>query len=342
MIRLAGRRLALLVPQLLLICLVSFLLTRLTPGNQARAQLGSSASEEAVAALEEQLGLDDPLPVQFGHYLTGLLRGDLGTSWTTGQPVLDDIAQRAPATLELITIAFAVIIVLALVLGLAGGFARNALARIGDKISYVYSLMAGAVPDFWFAMIVVFVFYYTIPIAVAPVGQYDDALGSPAVITGSVLVDTVVTGDLPILVSHLDHLILPVLTLVFINTAPILRMVRNSVGEALTSGYITLARANGLPQRRIVGYALRSALPPIVTLAGVWYTLLIAGAVLTETIFSWGGVGQYAVQAVQSADWSALQGVVLLAALLSLLVYLAIDLVHAWIDPRVRATGGAR
>lgn len=342
MSRLIGRRLALLVPQLLLICFVSFLLIQLTPGSQARARLGSSASDEAVAALEDELGLNDPWPAQFVRYLGGLLRGDLGTSWTTGQPVLDDIARRAPATLELITVSFAVIIVLALLLGLAGGFARNLLGRIGDKISYVYSLMAGAVPDFWFAMIMVFVFYYTFPIAVAPVGQYDEAFGSPDVITGSVLIDTVVTGDVDVLVSHLDHLILPVLTLVFINTAPILRMVRSSVGEALTSGYITLARANGLPQQRIVGYALRSALPPIVTLAGVWYTMLIAGAVLTETIFSWGGVGQYAVQAVQSADWAALQGVVLLAALLSLLVYLAIDLVHAWIDPRVRATGGTR
>lgn len=342
MIKFIGKRLALLVPQMLAICFVSFLLTRLTPGSQARAQLGSSATEEAVAQLEQELGLNDPWPVQFGRYLGGIVRGDLGTSWTTGQSVLDDIAQRAPATLELITVAFVVIMALALVLGLAGGFTRNALTRVGDKISYVYSLMAGAVPDFWFGMIVVFVFYYTFPIAVAPIGQYDEGLGDPALITGSVLVDALVTLDLPVLISHLDHLILPVLTLVFINTAPILRMVRSSVGESMRSGYITLARANGLPQRQIVGYALRSSLPPIITLAGVWYTMLIAGAVLTETIFSWGGVGQYAVQAVQNADWAALQGVVLLAALLSLLVYLAIDLLHAWIDPRVRVRGGSR
>ncbi|GAA2728560.1 ABC transporter permease [Actinocorallia aurantiaca] len=341
MIKFIGKRLALLVPQMFLICLVSFLLTRLTPGNQARAQLGSSATEEAVAQLERELGLNDPWYAQFGRYLDGIAHGDLGTSWTTGQPVLDDIAQRAPATLELISVAFVIMMALALTLGLVGGLTRNALTRVGDKISYFYSLMAGAVPDFWFGMIVVFLFYYTFPIAVAPIGQYDQAF-DPAVITGSVLVDSLVTLDLPVLFSHLDHLILPVLTLVFINTAPILRMVRSSVDDSLKSGYTTLAKANGLPQRQIVGYALRSALPPIITLAGVWYTVLIAGAVLTEQIFSWGGVGQYAVQAVQNADWSALQGVVLLAALLSLLVYLVIDLLHAWIDPRVRVTGGTR
>ncbi len=341
MIKFIGKRLALLVPQMLLICLISFLLTRLTPGNQARAQLGSSATEEAVAQLERELGLNDPWYAQFGRYLEGILRGDLGTSWTTGQPVLDDIAQRAPATLELISVAFVIMMALALTLGLVGGLTRNVLTRIGDKISYFYSLMAGAVPDFWFGMIVVFLLYYTFPIAVAPIGQYDQSL-DPAVLTGSVLVDSLLTLDFPVLFSHLDHLILPVLTLVFINTAPILRMVRSSVDDSLKSGYTTLAKANGLPQRQIVGYALRSALPPIITLAGVWYTVLIAGAVLTEQIFSWGGVGQYAVQAVQNADWSALQGVVLLAALLSLLVYLVIDLLHAWIDPRVRVTGGTR
>jgi peptide/nickel transport system permease protein len=250
--------------------------------------------------------------------------------------VLEDIKQRAPATLELITVSFVIVLLLALALGLAGGFSTSRLGWLGDKLSYCYSLMAGAVPDFWFGMVLIFVFYYTFPIAVAPLGQYDETLGVVPTVTGSLIVDSLLAGNLDILVSHLDHLLLPVAALVFINTAPILRMVRSSVAESMRSGYVSMAQANGLPQRSVVGYALRSALPPIITLAGVWYTMLIAGAVLTETIFSWGGVGQYAVQAVQNADWSALQGVVLLAALVSLGVYLAFDLIHAWLDPRVR------
>jgi peptide/nickel transport system permease protein len=330
------KRLVLLVPQLLLIAFVSFSITRLSPGSQVRAQLGGNASEEAVRAMEEQLGLRDPFFEQFVRSVKNALQGDLGVSWTTGQPVLDDIVQRAPATLELITISFAIILGIALVLGVAGGFSTSRFGWIGDKVSYGYSLMAGAVPDFWFGMILIFVFYYIFPIAVAPIGQFDEALGSVDAVTGFLLVDTLLTGNLAVLVSYLDHLMLPVATLVFINTAPILRMVRSSVADSLESGYIQMGQANGLSQRTVVGYALRSALPPIVTLAGVWYTMLIAGAVLTETIFSWGGVGQYAVQAVQSADWSALQGVVLVAALVSLLVYLAIDLIHAWLDPRTR------
>lgn len=336
MLKFTLKRLALLVPQLLLIAFVVFSITRLSPGSQVRARLGSNASEEAVAAMEEQLGLNDPFLTQFVRYVTDALKGDLGVSWTTGQPVLDDIVQRAPATLELITISFAFVLVIALVLGLAGGFSTSRLGWVGDKISYGYSLMAGAIPDFWFGMILIFVFYSAWPIAAAPIGQVDEALGSVDPITGFLFIDSLISGNVDVLISYLDHLMLPVAALVFINTAPILRMVRSSVADSLQSGYILMGQANGLPQRTVVGYALRSALPPIVTLAGVWYTMLIAGAVLTETIFSWGGVGQYAVQAVQSADWAALQGVVLVAAFVSLLVYLAIDVIHAWLDPRAR------
>lgn len=330
-------RIMLLVPQLLAITLIVFILVQFTPGDRARSQLGSQASAEAIQQLEQELGLDQPLYVQFFKYVQGVLRGDLGTSWMTGQPVIQDILQRAPATLELITVSFIVILVLALALGIAGGFARGRIGAVAEKMSYGYSLMAGSVPDFWFGMIMIFAFYFMIPLAAAPIGQLSKGIEAPDTITGSILVDSVLTGNGTAFISHVDHLLLPMLVLVFINAAPILRMVRSSVGDAMHSGYIKMAVANGLPRRTVIWYVMKSALPPIITLAGVWYTLLIAGAVLTETIFTWGGLGQYAVQSVQNADWAALQGVVLVVAFVSLLVYLLIDVLHRLVDPRVGA-----
>jgi len=330
------RRLAFLVPQLLAVILIAFVIVQFTPGNPARAQLGSQAPEAAVEALEQELGLDRPLPEQFVRYVARVAQGSFGVSWVTGRPVAEDLLQRAPVTLQLITLSFLVSLLIAIPLGVAAAFRGGFVSRVADRMSFVYGLMAGSIPDFWFALILVFVFFSTLGLAPSPIGQLDLTIAPPPTRTGMLLVDSLLAGHWEAFWNHVGHLVLPVATLVFINAAPILRMTRNNVEENLRSEYVYFARANGLPRGDIVSYALKNSLLPIITLAGVWYTILIAGAVLTETIFSWGGVGQYAVQAVLNADWSALQAVVLLAAAISLLVYLVVDLLHAWIDPRVR------
>lgn len=335
--RYAGKRIALLIPQLLCVALITFLLVLATPGDPARAQLGSQAPQAAVDALSQKLGLERPAYEQFVVYLKNTVTGDFGQSWVSGNAVLDDLVARAPSTFELITISFVIALALAIPLGvMAAVRSTGFVGRIVDRCSFGYGLLAGAIPDFWFALILIFVFFAVLGIAPSPIGQLDVTVEAPPSITGAISIDAVLTGNWAAFWNHAGHLVLPVATLVFINAAPILRMTRNSVLDNLGSPYIRFARANGLPKSQIIRYALRNALLPIVTLAGVLYTILIAGAVLTETIFSWGGVGQYAVQSVLNADWAALQSVVLLGAAVSLLVYLALDLFHAAIDPRVR------
>jgi peptide/nickel transport system permease protein len=226
---------------------------------------------------------------------------------------------------------------LAIPLGVVAALRETGLiGRVVERISFGYGLLAGAIPDFWFALILIFVFFHLTGLAASPIGQLDLAVVPPPRVTGMISVDAIIAGDWSALSNHLQHLVLPVGTLVFINAAPILRMTRNSVAENLHSPFIRFARANGLPNREIIAYAFKNALLPILTLAGVLYTILIAGAVLTETIFSWGGIGQYAVQSVLNADWAALQSVVLLGATVSLVVYLMLDILYAAIDPRIR------
>ena len=337
MARYTGRRLLLLIPQLLMVAVITFVLILFTPGNPARAQLGSQAPQEAVDALSVKLGLEEPAPQRFLIYLGDIVQGDFGQSWVSGRPVRDDLLSRAPATFELITIGFLCSLLVAIPLGIAGALRSSGfLGRALDRVSYGYGLLAGAVPDFWFALILVFVFFAVLGVAPSPIGQLDVAVATPETITGAVSIDALLTGNWTAFWNHAGHLVLPVATLVFINAAPILRMTRSSMLDNLNSPYIRFARANGMPQSQIIRYAFRNALLPIVTLAGVLYTILIGGAVLTETIFSWGGVGQYAVQSVLNADWAALQSVVLLGATVSLIVYLILDLMHAAVDPRVR------
>jgi peptide/nickel transport system permease protein len=337
MIQYTLRRLALLVPQLLAVTVVTFLIVLFTPGNPARAQLGPFAPRQAVYQLEEQLGMHKPAPVRYGLYVWNVFHGDFGRSWVSGSTVRDDLTRRAPATFELITIGFLGALLVAIPLGVVTAVRGGGLvSRVMDRFSFVYGLMAGAIPDFWFALILVFLFFHTTGLAASPIGQLDLSIETPPKVTGLLLVDSLLAGNLEAFQNHLSHLALPVATLVFINAAPVLRMTRNSVLANLQSDFIRFARANGLPSREVIRYALRNALLPIITLAGVLYTILIAGAVLTETIFSWGGVGQYAVQSVLNADWVALQAVILLGAAVSLVIYLVLDLLHALVDPRIR------
>jgi len=320
------------MPQVLGITLVAFTLIRLIPGNPANAILGAMARPESILALEQRMGLDKPIYVQYFIYLKNFLQADLGTSRLTSQPVLHDIMTRFPATLELISLSLGIAIIIFVPLGVYTAMKSRGIVNRG---STVYALLAGSIPEFWLGLLLVYIFFYKLGWAPAPLGRLGIENINMTQITGFMLIDSLLNGRLDVFFRAAWYLMLPVATLTFVVGGPILKMTRSSTLNVLNSGYIRYGHALGLRKNLIRRYALRNALPPIITLAGILYGFLLGGAVLVETVFSWGGIGQYAVMAVASSDYAALQGFVVVAAVFSLLVYLGIDLLYFVIDPRI-------
>lgn len=323
-------RLALAVPQLFGIVLVAFFLLKLIPGDPAPMMLGPLATQEAVDKLRSEMGLDQPLPNQFAAYLGRIAVGDLGRSWQTTNPVRTDLAQRLPATVELITLGLLLAVLIGLPQGvLAGRRPGGRMARLVDG----YVTGAGALPDFWLALVLIYVFYSMLGWAPAPIGRLDFAIFPPARVTGSYVVDALLAGDLAIARAAAAQLVLPVLTLGLIYAVPIIVMSRATVERLGETDFIRFARAKGLPPWRITLHALRNALPSVVSVIGVLYGTLIGSVVLVEVVFAWGGAGQYAVSAVLNADINAALGFIVAAAAFSLFVHLIIDGIGLWIDP---------
>ena len=279
------------------------------------------------------MGLTKPLWQQFGYYIRDVVHGDLGTSWQTTRPVTEDLFQRFPATLELVTFGLLLAIAIGFPLGVAGARYRSGPIR---KFADYYGLLAGAMPDFWLALVLIYIFYTRLNWIAAPLGRIDFAILPPRTITGSLVIDSLLAGDLDALRSSFGHLVLPVLTLGIISAGPILKMTQTMVARALSSEFIQYAEMCGLPRRVIMRQAVRAALPSIVTIISVLYGFLIGGAVLVEIVFSWGGAGQYAVQGVLNADVNPVLGFVLFSAVLSLIIYLVVDLIYFALDPRTR------
>jgi peptide/nickel transport system permease protein len=312
--------------------LVSFLLVKSIPGDPAVLMLGPTATPEAIASLRSKLGLDHSLPVQFWIYLKNLAHGDLGTSWQTTRPVLEDLVQRFPATLELVTLGLLVAVLIGVPLGLASAFKEKGVIA---QIANFYGLGAGSLPDFWLALVLIFVFYTLLQWAPAPLGRIDLAVIPPPPVTGVLTIDAVLAGDWQAFRSATAHLVLPVLTLGLINAGPILKMTQSAMEKVLQSDFSRYEVLCGMPHRLVVRHALRNALPSVVTIISVLYGFLIGGAVLVEMVFSWGGAGQYAVQGVLNSDLYPVLGFVLFSAIFSLFVYLAVDLIYFAIDPRI-------
>jgi peptide/nickel transport system permease protein len=319
--------------QLLGVVTITFFLVRLIPGNPAQALAGVGASPTSVAAIEKQLGLDQPMPVQYVIYLRNLLRGEFGDSIFTGQPVREDLAQRIPATLELVTVSMLIAVIVGIPLGVYVALKKTGVL---NKIMFGYGMLTGAVPDFWLGLIFVFVFFFLLRWAPPPMGRLG-ALGiPPEKITGSYLVDSILMGDVQTLRLTLAHMILPVLTLVLIYMGNIVKMARSSMTEVMQSDFIDYARACGLPRGVVVRYALRNAMAPVATVIAFTYGFLLGGAVLVEAIFSWGGLGQYAVQSIVNSDYAPVTGFVLVVALFMSIMYLLLDLIYALLDPRIQ------
>lgn len=327
------KRLLFFAPQLFGIILVSFFLVKLIPGDPAVLMLGPVASTESIEALRESMGLNKPVIQQFGAYLVRVLQGDLGSSWQTTRPVTEDLLARFPATLELVTLGLVVAIMIGVPLGVySARYRRGVVRRVADY----YGLIVGALPDFWLALVLVYVLYTVLQIVPAPLGRLDMALATPPTITGSLLIDSLLAGDLEAFKSSAGHLFLPVLTLGAINAGPILKVTQSTMERVLASDFVRYAEMSGLSAKTITRQAIRNSLPSMVTIVSVLYGFLIGGAVLVEIVFSWGGAGQYAVQGVLNNDINPVLGFVVFAAVLSLIIYLAVDLVYFALDPRMR------
>jgi peptide/nickel transport system permease protein len=328
------RRLALTVPTLFGVTVVGFLLAYMLPGNPALVKAGPFATPDFVAEVERQMGLDQPLPVQYLRYLGALLQGDLGLSSSTGRPVLDDFAQRLPATLELTLAALLIAIGIGVPLGVLAAIHRDTLL---DHAGRVLSVAGVAMPSFWTGLLLIYVFFYLLDLAPAPLGRLAPGLQPPAAVTGLYVVDSALAGDWPALRSALQHLALPAATLGIAVMAPVARMVRATMLETLQSDFVKAAWGAGLPPRRVIyGDALRNALIPVVTILGVVFGFLMAGNAVVESVFAWPGIGNYAVTSLMTKDAGPIQSFVLFVALMYVVVNLAVDLLYGLIDPRIR------
>ena len=340
MIALALHRLLTALVQLLGLALVVFFVIRLLPADPVARLVGLNASREAYLSSQHALGLDRPVLVQLGAYLgvlpgsSGLLDGDLGRSWVSGDPVAREIGRVLPITIELITISFALALLVSVPLGMLCALRPDGAA---DKVTFGYSLFAGSQPEFWWGLLFIYVFFAKLGWAPAPLGRLDPMATPPPAVTGFITIDSLLAGNMAAFRDGVHHLMLPVLTKVFVLSGPIVKMVRQNMVRAMASDYVLHARASGLSPGRVALVALKNALVPALTLLGVLYGYILGGAVLIETVFSLGGIGQYAVRSVLAFDYPAIQGVVLVIAAISLLVYLLLDLVHAALDPRVHA-----
>jgi peptide/nickel transport system permease protein len=302
------RRLLALVPTWLGISFIAFVLAVLAPGDPAElilnARLDQPPTEQQLAQFRETNGLDDPFVVQYGNFVGGLLQGDLGTSFRSGEPVLDELVARFPSTLQITVPAFALALFLAVLIGVLSALRRNSLA---DHTSRVAALVSDSVPSFVLAYLLIIVF--SVQLGLLPVAGK----------------------------GGLEHLVLPVLTLALATTASLMRLTRSSFLEVLGEDYVRTARAMGLRWRTIVfRNALKNALIPVVTVAALLFAGFVTGTAIVETVFAWPGVGKFVVDSIFARDYAVIQGFVVFAGTVFVVVNLVVDLLYVRLDPRVR------
>jgi peptide/nickel transport system permease protein len=328
------RRLSLVIPTLVGVTLITFTLTYVLPGNPAVVKAGPLVSPDVVKEFEKQMGLDQPAWVQYGRYIGGILHGDLGESSSTGRPVLEDFRQRLPATLELTLASLLIALVLGIPLGVQSAVHRDTAI---DHIGRIVGVAGVAMPTFWTGLLLLYVFFYLLGVAPAPLGRLGPGIDPPHAITGLYVVDSLLTGNWRALGSALQQLILPSLTLGLSVMAPIARMVRSTMLEILESDYVKAAWAAGIPRRRVIyGDALANAMIPVITILGIVFGFLMAGNAVVESVFAWPGIGNYAITALMTKDSGPIQSFVLFVALLYVIVNFVIDLLYGLIDPRIR------
>ena len=315
------------------VSVITFAISHVIPADPVAAALGDHATDAQIAQFRTEYHLDRPLPEQYLIYATGILHGDLGKSIRTRRSVADDLADSFPATLELSFAALLISIVLGVPAGVWSAVSRG---RVPDYVVRLLSLAGGSLPVFWLGLIVIGLFYYQLGWFPGG-GRLDTFVPPPPTRTGLYVVDSILAGDFEALRSSLVHLVLPALTLGYFSTAVVARMTRSSMLDVRSQDYMRTARAKGLAERLVIfRHGLRNALIPTVTIIGLTFGSLLSGAVLTETIFSWPGLGRYATASAVSLDFPAVLGVTLLAAIVYPVANLAVDIAYYWLDPRIQ------
>jgi ABC-type dipeptide/oligopeptide/nickel transport system permease component len=328
------KRLATVIPTLIGVIVVTFLLTRVLPGDPAVYFAGPAATPESIAEIRKSLGLDRSLPDQFLRYVNDLAHGNFGNSLSTGQPVAAEIASRLPASAELTLFGLFLAIAIAVPLGIFAAVKQGSLI---DHLCRVIATAGVSLPVFFTGLLLVYVFYFRLGWSPAPLGRLDAFATSPPDITGFFLIDSLITGNFETFRAAFSQLILPAVTLAVFSLAPITRMTRASMLAVLASEFIRTARASGLNSRTVIlTYAFRNAMLPVVTTLGMVFSFLLGANVLVEKVFAWPGIGSYAVEALLQSDFAPVQGFVLTMAVLYVALNLIIDMLYGVIDPRVR------
>lgn len=332
--RYIARRALLLIPTLLVVSTITFIVSRLLPGNPAIYMAGPAKSPEVIQTLTEAMGLDKPLYMQYIIYHQDLLQGDFGFAWHTGKSVAYDLAIRFAATFELTIISLIFAILLGIPLGMLAALKAN---KKTDHIVRVGSLVGLSVPEYVIGLLFIYLFYYQIPIFPPILGRIDIFLSPPTDLTGLYIVDSLITMNWEVLRSSLASIFLPAFTLALVMMAPITRFTRSAMLDVLYSEHILAAKSYGLSKFTInFKHALKIASFRVTTIIGVIFGYLLSGAILVENVFSWPGLGRYAVESLRFSDFAAVQGVVLVMTCSYIVINLLVDITLASLDPRVK------
>ncbi len=327
------KRLVYLVPVLIGVTLLVFFISHAIPGDPARMMAGQKASRQAVENLRHSMGLDRPLPEQYLRFLWGIFHGDLGTSIRNQRPVTEDLADFFPATLELTLTSMILCIAVGLPLGIISAVRRN---RPIDHISRVFSVFGVSMPVFWLGLMLLLLFYRNLGWLPGS-GRLDVGIDPPISVTGLYLIDTLLEGSWSKFFNGLQHIILPAFCLSYVYLAIITRIVRSSMISVMGQDYITTARANGLSEWMVIlKHSLKNSLIPTVTITGLSIGELLGGAILTETIFNWPGMGKYVVDSVNFLDFPAIMGFTLVVSFAYVMINLLVDVLYAFLDPQIK------
>lgn len=331
MIRLIVTRLLVSIPLLFAVATVIFLLTHVLPGDVAGVIAGPDASPENLESIRERLGLDKPLWQQYIDYIGALLRGDLGTSYLTGRSVNEELFSRLPSTLLLVTLGMIAATIWGTALGAAMVFGRVSRrpARLADSLGL-------ATPDFVLGVALIFVFYFILGWAPAPIGQVGYSVPPPPRVTGAALIDATLAGQWPAVGDAAAHLVLPVLTMAIVYGASIAKVAEAGFRDARSAPFMDYANLTNVNRPTRARYLVASSLPATITYSGASYAYMLGGVVLIETVFSWGGVAQFAASSIANRDLPVIQGFVLIVSVITFLIYLLLDVFYVAIDPRVR------
>ena len=330
MYRYVARRLLAVIPTLFGVSVIVFLFLRLIPGDPATAILRENATADQIAALNARLGLGKPLYEQYLDYISKIMRGDLGEGYFTRSPVIEDLARRLPATAELALAAVLIATVLGIALGVVAAIRRGSAFDYGTM---TLSLIGVSMPIFWLGLMAIYLFAVDLRwLPPSTRGDQPDTLR-----TGMFTLDYLLSADLPGFIEAAKHLLLPAFVLATVPLAVIARQTRSAMLEVLSQDFVRTAWSKGLRERAVVTrHVLKNAMLPVITVIGLQVGALLSGAVLTETVFSWPGLGTFVLEAVVQRDYPVVQSIVLVFALIFVLVNLLVDVSYGWLDPRIR------